>query len=347
MRTLALRLGTVRFALMLGALTASIALGQEKPSPPSTPAVGSAAGTVDFMEGDSFVEAKDGRARLPKVGDLVYASETVTTFGGAELHLKMVDGAYLSLRENTKITIAEYVANGDDSDRSILDLAKGTFRAVTGWIGKYRRAAYQVRTPTVTIGVRGTDHEPTHLPVGDSRGEPGTYDKVNEGSTFLQSQFGTVEVPADRVVFFSPERRAPPRLLASTPAFFKPARNEQRFIERSRESTQSLAAQRETRRDVVRKDRGRDGDKAGAKSELRPPQNAQRPAKTETAPHRAQPQKPPAQPRIEKKAAATKAPREAGKAKPPAAFGKGAARSPDRVEKKARSLERNEKKRQQ
>src|SRR5260370_34196865 len=145
-----------RFAPMLGSLIASIALGQEKPSPPSARAAGSAAGTVDFMEGDSFVEAKDGRARIPKVGDSVYASETVTTFRGAELHLKMVDGAYLSLRENTKITITEYVGNGDDSDRSILDLAKGTFRAVTGWLGKYRRAAYQVRTPTVTIGVGGT-----------------------------------------------------------------------------------------------------------------------------------------------------------------------------------------------
>jgi hypothetical protein len=71
----------------------------------------------------------------------------------------------------------------------------------------------------------------------------------------------------------------------------KPARNEQRSIERSRESAQSLAAQRETRRDVVRKDRGRDGGKAGAKSELRPAQKAQRPAKTESAPHQAlQPQ---------------------------------------------------------
>ena len=311
-----------RFALMLGTLIGSLALGQEK------------AGTVDFMEGDSFVEAKDGQARIPKVGDSVYASETVTTFRGAELQLRMVDGAYLSLRENTKITITEYVANGDDGDRSLLDLAKGALRAVTGWIGTYRQAAYKIRTPTVTIGVRGTDHEPTHLLVGDPRGEPGTYDKVNEGRIFVQSQFGSVEVPANRAVFFSPERRAPPRLLASTPAFFKPARNEERFIERARESTRSLAAQRETRRDAVRK--------------VRPAQNAPRPA-SESAPRRFEPQKrsavatpprqaqkPPPRPRIEKKAAANRPPREAGKAKPPAAF-----------EKKGRSLQRIEKKRRE
>jgi hypothetical protein len=311
-----------RFALMLGALIASITLGQ--PSPPSAPAA-PAAGTVDFMEGDSFVEAKDGRARIPKVGDSVYAAETVTTFRGAELQLRMADGAYLSLRENTKITITEYVANGDDGDRSLLDLAKGTLRAVTGWIGTYRRAAYKVRTPTVTIGVRGTDHEPTHLLAGDPRGEPGTYDKVNEGRIFVRSQFGSVEVPANRAVFFSPERRAPPRLLASTPAFFKPARNEQRFIERARESTQSLAALRETRRDAVRKDRG-----GGAPHAVEP----QKRSAVATPPRQAQ--KPPARPRIEQRNAASRPPRMAGKAKPPAAF-----------EKKGRSLERHEKGRRQ
>jgi FecR-like protein len=199
------------------------------------------------------VEPQGGQARIARVGETVYEADTLTTFAAAEVHIAMADGAQLSLRENTKVTISIYVANGDDGDRSVLDLAKGTLRSITGWIGKYRRAAYQIRTPVVTIGVRGTDHEPTHLPPGDPRGEPGSYDKVNEGSTVMQSQFGSVEVPASRAAHFAPERRAAPRVLASVPAFFKPARNEQRFVERARESVRTLDAQRENRRQVVQR----------------------------------------------------------------------------------------------
>jgi len=165
----------------------------------------------------------------------------------------MADGAELAVRENTKVTITVYVANGDDDDRSLLDLARGTLRAVTGWIGKYRRSGYQIRTPMVTIGVRGTDHEPTHIPPGDPRGEPGSYDKVNEGSTIMQSELGAVEVSPNRAAHFDAARKVPPRLLQTVPAFFKPGRHEARFVQRARESVRTLDTQREQRRQLIQK----------------------------------------------------------------------------------------------
>lgn len=213
------------------------------------------AGKLDFVDGDSIIEAKGAAPRIASTGETIYPADTITTFAAAEVHVTMADGAHLSLRENTKITITEYVADGGDEDRSIIDLAKGTLRSITGWIGKYRREGYQIRTPQVTIGVRGTDHEPTYLPPGDPRGEPGTYDKVNEGSAFMKSQYGTVEVPANRAAQFRPGRREPPRLLASVPAFFRPARNEQRFVARAREGVRTLQAQREARRQFVQQHR--------------------------------------------------------------------------------------------
>jgi len=64
----------------------------------------------------------------------------------------MADGGYLSLRENTKITLTTYRAYGDERDESLIDLAKGALRSVTGWIAKQKSTAYNVRTPMVTIG---------------------------------------------------------------------------------------------------------------------------------------------------------------------------------------------------
>ena len=230
-------------ALACCMIAASPALAQDRP----------AAGTIDFVDGDAIVESKDRQSRIAKAQEPVYQGDTITTFAAAELHLKMADGGYLSLRENTKITLTEYVANGDDGDRSLIDLAKGTFRSVTGWIGKYRRAAYKVRTPIVTIGVRGTDHEPTHFEPGDPRGEPGSYDKVNEGRTVMQSKRGTVEVAASRAAHFQANQRSAPRVLASVPSFFRPAKNEQRFAQRSQESARTLGTQRAARREMIQK----------------------------------------------------------------------------------------------
>jgi len=249
----------LRLALAAGIFAASmVAFAQDKPA-----AEAPVAGLVDFVEGDAMLEGRTG-SRIAKAGDSVRAGETVTTFAGAEVHLKMADGAYFSLRENSKITITRYVANGDDGDESLIDLARGAFRSVTGWIGKFRPKAYSVRTPMATIGIRGTDHEPTHLLPGDPRGEPGTYDKVNEGGTILQSPRGTVEVGPNRAAFFHADRREPPRVLASVPKFFQPARNEQRFTQRARESVRTVATQRQQRIEAVRKARGKPAAKPAA-----------------------------------------------------------------------------------
>jgi hypothetical protein len=254
----------LRALVACGLLAASPALAQDPPPPASS---GEAAGVIDFVEGNAMIEAKGGAARLGRVGDAVYPADTVTTFAAAELHLKMADGAYLSVRENTKLTITEYVANGGDDDRSLIDLARGAFRSITGWIGRRNPRNYEVRTPIVTIGVRGTDHEPTYLLPGDPRGEPGAYDKVNEGRTVMRSDRGAVEVTPNRAGFFHADRSQAPRVLPSVPAFFRPARNEQRFQQRAQASVRTLDVQRRQRNEALRKAPTFQPSKPGAKKD--------------------------------------------------------------------------------
>jgi hypothetical protein len=215
------------------------------------------AGTIELAAGDAMIESSDGKARLPKVGDTLSEGETIVTFPQGELHVHMEDGAYLSVRENTRLKIAAYVAEGGKNDTSVLELVRGSLRSVTGWIGKFNRSAYQIKTPTATIGVRGTDHEPTVIAAGDPRGEAGTYDKVNEGRTVLQTGPHAVEVGANQAAFQASSGAARPRVLPSVPAFFKPTPNEQRFVARSREVRETLDTRRIDRREAVR--RGPDG----------------------------------------------------------------------------------------
>ena len=165
----------------------------------------------------------------------------------------MADGAQFILREDSKITLFEYVADGGSEDRSLVDLAKGAMRSITGWIGQFNRTKYRIRTPLVTIGVRGTDHEPTHLPEGDPRGQPGSYDKVNEGQAFMESKSGTVEVPANTAAFQALASGSVPQLLAAIPGFFKPGSYENEFLRRALELKNLIPQMRLDRIDFLRK----------------------------------------------------------------------------------------------
>jgi FecR protein len=246
------RLATARASVLGLALFCSAAHGQTPQ--PEAAAAPRLAGTVEFAVGDSMITPQVGDSRLVAKGSDVHEGDTIVTFSGGEAQLHMLDGAYLLVRENSRIKIQEYVADGGDKDRSILDLIKGTVRSITGWIGKYNRAAYEIRTPIqVTIGVRGTDQEVTYIPPGDPRGDPGVYDKVNEGKAFMRSGNDVVEVPPQRAVFSAwgarPHR---PRLLAAIPGFFRPGPHEREFVQRARASVRTLSAQRQARIRAVR-----------------------------------------------------------------------------------------------
>ncbi|MEX2241179.1 MAG: FecR domain-containing protein [Burkholderiales bacterium] len=256
-------------AVLLALICAAAAQAQPQPR---------VAGAIELTDGDVLLEGRDGKARLPVNGESVLEGDTVTTFANGEIHLQMADGASLIVRESSKITIAEYVADGGEQDRSLIELAKGALRSITGWIGQYNRANYKIRTPLVTIGVRGTDHEPSHLLEGDPRGEAGSYDKVNEGRTFMQGAEGTIEVPANRAVF-----RAQARLLATVPGFFRPGRFERRFEQRAQVVRRAIVERRQARRELLRRDRGprqlqpNRSLKERPRPELRRPERPQRP----------------------------------------------------------------------
>ena len=74
----------------------------------------------------------------------------------------MIDGGLVALRPDTKLKVDTYVFNGqeDGSENPVFSLLKGGLRAITGIIGKRNKERYNLRTPTSTIGIRGTDHEP-------------------------------------------------------------------------------------------------------------------------------------------------------------------------------------------
>lgn len=174
-------------------------------------ALGQTAGTVDLVDGEVKIIDAAKNVRSPKLGDVLSVGDSVVTGADGELHLAMEDGGQMAVRPNTRMTVDKYKAEGGVDDRSVISLVQGALRSVTGWIGKFQPKNYQIRTPTATIGVRGTDHETLVIPPDAKEGEAGTYDKVNVGSTLLRTAQGTTEVhPIRPASLLFQERNAPP-----------------------------------------------------------------------------------------------------------------------------------------
>lgn len=106
-------------------------------------------------------------------------------------------------------------------------LLSGGFRTITGVIGRRSNENYRVSTPTATIGIRGTDHEPHYIappaPGAAALGEPGTYNKVNVGATFIRNDSGTVELGPNQTGFASAIPGKAPVRLSVLPGFMRNA----------------------------------------------------------------------------------------------------------------------------
>jgi hypothetical protein len=220
-----------RIACLLGALAlplGSLAAASAKPATGAA-AAENIAGSIDLVDGTVTIIDAAKRERPALKGDVVVEGDTIATAADAEAHLVMEDGGEIGLRQNTRILIHKYKAEGAADDRSVIGLVQGAMRSVTGWIGRYNSKNYQIRTATATVGVRGTDHETKVVLPGNPEAEPGTYEKVNAGATTLTTAAGTAEVPAHAAGFVARAGRERPRLLPAVPAHFRPARHEQRF----------------------------------------------------------------------------------------------------------------------
>ena len=209
------------------------------------------AGKVELVEGDVRFLDGSGRVRQPKVGDALYQGETVVTGANGETHLSMGDGGYIGVRPNTKMRIDNYKAEGGPDDLSVIGLLQGSFRSVTGWIAKLGGSRYVVRTPTATIGVRGTEHEPLVILEGSKEGEPGTYDRVHIGESVIQTQQGAVSVRPNQAGFAPYRGAVRPRVLDRIPGFFRPTRNEARFAGLHARVQGQLERHREERRQII------------------------------------------------------------------------------------------------
>lgn len=89
--------------------------------------------------------------------------------GNGRVEITFVDDSTVKVTEQSKLVIDDFVYSGKPStSRMALKFASGTVRFATGQSGKMNKGNINLRTPTSTIAVRGTDFAATVDELGKS-----------------------------------------------------------------------------------------------------------------------------------------------------------------------------------
>lgn len=126
---------------------------------PSVAYASDAVGTVSFVIGDanSSTDAKSSQAISR--GDKLQAGQIILTGANGHVHIKMIDGAFVSIRPMSRFRIEEYKYDAVEPKNSRIKfvLEQGTARSITGKAGEASKQSYRLNTPLAAIGIRGTD----------------------------------------------------------------------------------------------------------------------------------------------------------------------------------------------
>lgn len=180
------------------------------------------AGVASFVSGDASVADGTALAQPLTSGTVVKQGQAIETGANGEVQIVFDDGGLLALRPSSRIQIDHAQISGAFNDSLTMTLLRGAMRSITGWIGKFDRNSYQLRTATATVGIRGTDHELAIIADGEEKkGEvAGVHNWVHEGGTTLTNANGHTDVEPGHAAW-APHNGQAPRLHQGIPAFLQ------------------------------------------------------------------------------------------------------------------------------
>jgi hypothetical protein len=117
------------------------------------PAQAEQVGNTSAIIPSASQQAQGTRSDLRLKDQIIRNAELATAERGA-LEVTFLDGSKLTMGQNSRLTVDEYVYSGPGgAGKQTVRYTKGLFRFLSGSIPKDN---VKIETPTVTIGIRGT-----------------------------------------------------------------------------------------------------------------------------------------------------------------------------------------------
>jgi hypothetical protein len=119
-------------------------------------ASGDVIGVIKSVKNPANIE-RNQKLISVKTGDKLFVRDALVTGQNGAIGVILKDDSLISIGSNSRLIINEFLLKPEKKELSfVASVIKGTMVCLTGLIAKLDRDAVQVKTPTATIGVRGT-----------------------------------------------------------------------------------------------------------------------------------------------------------------------------------------------
>ena len=126
-------------------------------------------GTISELRGNGEVVRQGTTDKLLAELALGIASYDDVRTGNGRMAIEFLDSSVVRLTEHSKIIIDDFVYDPDPNKSKLaLSMASGTARFITGRLAGIKKENIFIRTPSATIGIRGTDFTTTVDELGRS-----------------------------------------------------------------------------------------------------------------------------------------------------------------------------------
>ena len=150
------------------------------------------AGNAIFVLGKVDVISPAGTTLKLKKGMNVNSGDKIVTYRKGQVMIKMTDNSKITVRPDSTLIVKDYkYYKTQQKDKAHYEILAGTFRSITGAIGKSNKKAFKLKMPVGTMGIRGTDFVARY-------GKDGFYVDVNNGGVRIRNGNGSIDVsPGD------------------------------------------------------------------------------------------------------------------------------------------------------
>jgi hypothetical protein len=119
---------------------------------------GPVAGKVVHLSGPLFAKKANGVVKALSVKSEVESGDTLVTEKNTYAMVRFIDNSEITLKPGSTMTVEDFSFDNDkqEGDKASFKLVKGGLRSVTGLLGKRSKEKFELKTPSATIGIRGT-----------------------------------------------------------------------------------------------------------------------------------------------------------------------------------------------
>lgn len=174
---------------------------------------GQVAGTVVHLSGPLLDRKADGTVKVLGLKSEVESGDVLVAEKTTYAQIRFIDNGEITLKPDTTFRIENfaYEAGKPDADSAAFSLIKGGLRSITGLLGKRSKEKFSLKTPSATIGIRGTTFIAQFVPADAQASElpPGLHLEVTDGAIVVTNAGGSQGFQAGQFGYVPGVNQAP------------------------------------------------------------------------------------------------------------------------------------------